>query len=262
MTINHPLSLALLFGFLFVFPCRASLSVDEAERPQFVGKKIQMGDDEQEKLRSWKAGETVTPKAVRLYGEWRCFAVDTISNAVFGRMWGKSYKKGCGVPRSKLRYVKVLHINFKGEIQLGEIVCHADIAADLVSIFRELYRASYPIARMVLIDNYGAQDRASMEANNTSCFNYRTIAGTRKPSAHSRGRAVDINPLYNPCVKSRTDGTLRVDPEKGRRYADRTKAFKYKISHSDLCYRLFKRHGFIWGGDWRSLKDYQHFEKP
>ena len=63
-------------------------------------------------------------------------------------------------------------------------------------------------------------------------------------------------------MKSRADGTFRVDPEKGRRYADRTKSFKYKISHSDLCYRLFKRHGFVWGGDWRSLKDYQHFEKP
>lgn len=262
MTFPHPVSLIALFCLLLASPCRAARSAEGPEKPQLVGKKVHLNDDEQEKLRRWKAGETVSPQAVRCYGEWRCFSADTISNAVFARMWGKSYKKGCSIPRSKLRYVKVLHINGAGEIQLGELVCHADIAADLVSIFRDLYRASYPIARMVLIDNYGAQDRPSMEANNTSCFNYRTIAGTRKLSAHSRGRAIDINPLHNPSVKSRADGTFRVDPEKGRRYADRTKSFKYKISHNDLCYRLFKRHGFVWGGDWRSLKDYQHFEKP
>ena len=111
-------------------------------------------------------------------------------------MWGKSYKKGCSIPRSKLRYVKVLHINGAGEIQLGELVCHADIAADLVSIFRDLYRASYPIARMVLIDNYGAQDRPSMEANNTSCFNYRTVAGTRKLSFSGSTRSVPSARLF------------------------------------------------------------------
>ena len=26
-------------------------------------------------------------------------------------------------------------------------------------------------------------------------------------------------------------------------------------------YRLMKEYGFEWGGDWKSLKDYQHFEK-
>ena len=75
------------------------------------------------------------------------------------------------------------------------------------------------------------------------------------------GKAVDINPLYNPYVKRRQDGTYKVSPEKGRKYADRTKTFKYKIDRNDLAYRLFKQHGFRWGGDYRSLKDYQHFEK-
>ncbi|MEE0622120.1 MAG: M15 family metallopeptidase [Alistipes onderdonkii] len=27
------------------------------------------------------------------------------------------------------------------------------------------------------------------------------------------------------------------------------------------CCREFLRHGFTWGGHWKSLKDYQHFEK-
>ena len=68
-------------------------------------------------------------------------------------------------------------------------------------------------------------------------------------------------PLYNPCVKRRKDGSMTVEPKAGRAYANRTKTFKYKIDHNDLAYQLFKMHGFTWGGDWRSLKDYQHFEK-
>ena len=71
----------------------------------------------------------------------------------------------------------------------------------------------------------------------------------------------DINPLYNPCVRRQKDGTLLIQPETGKPYVDRKKLFRYKISRSDLCYRLFTRYGFRWGGDWRSLKDYQHFEK-
>ena len=34
-----------------------------------------------------------------------------------------------------------------------------------------------------------------------------------------------------------------------------------KIKKGDLCYQLFIEHGFSWGGNWRTTKDYQHFEK-
>ena len=71
----------------------------------------------------------------------------------------------------------------------------------------------------------------------------------------------DINPLYNPCVRRRKDGTLIIQPSTARPYTDRTRSFNYKITKSDLCYRLFIQHGFRWGGNWRTLKDYQHFEK-
>ncbi|WP_336246075.1 MULTISPECIES: M15 family metallopeptidase [Anaerovoracaceae] len=33
------------------------------------------------------------------------------------------------------------------------------------------------------------------------------------------------------------------------------------IHKNDFIYKLFKKHGFTWGGDWKALKDYQHFEK-
>lgn len=215
----------------------------------------------QNALAHWKAGERVKAADVKKFGIDRCFVADTISDAVFSRMWKKSYKANCTVPRSDLRYVKVLHYTLDGKIQIGELVCDKDIAKDLIEIFRALYDAKYPIERMVLVDEYNAEDEPSMTANNTSCFNFRFVSGTKKLSNHSRGRAIDINTRYNPYVKKRSDGTVHVEPAVGRPYIDRSKTFNYKIEHNDLCYKLFRQHGFEWGGDWKSVKDYQHFEK-
>ena len=193
--------------------------------------------------------------------EAQTFTVDTISDAVFQRMKGKSYKKGCAIPRSELRYLRLSHYDGEGKVQVGELVCNRMIANDLKEIFQELYRQKYPIERMRLIDDYEANDERSMEDNNTSCFNYRPIAGSKKLSKHSRGLAIDINPLYNPCVSRRSNGTMSVQPAAGRKYASRKKKGPYMIDRSDLCYKLFVKHGFKWGGDWHSLKDYQHFER-
>ena len=77
---------------------------------------------------------------------------------------------------------------------------------------------------------------------------------------HARGLAIDINPRYNPYVRNR-GGKRLVSPDNGVKYADRSKDFPYKIVKGDLCYRLFKKYGFSWGGDWKNSKDYQHFEK-
>lgn len=188
------------------------------------------------------------------------FCQEEITDAVFSRMMGKSYKEECTTPREELRYLRVLHYNKVGEELQGELVCHKDIADDLLAIFRELYQAKYPIERMVLIDEYDADDEASMRANNTSAFNFRKASGMRTLSKHSTGMAIDINPLYNPLVKHR-EGRTRVYPSNATPYIDRSQDFPYKIVKGDLCYRLFKKYGFSWGGDWKSSKDYQHFEK-
>ena len=155
----------------------------------------------------------------------------------------------------------VRHIDFQGQSRQGVIVCNKAIARDLREIFAELYRRKYPIERIRPISDYGDDDERSMRANNTSCYCYRTVEGSATLSNHALGRAIDINPLYNPCVRRRKDGTLLVQPATGRPYTDRSKPFKYKITSRDLCYRLFTARGFRWGGSWRSLKDYQHFEK-
>lgn len=213
------------------------------------------------KLESWRAGSTVTATDVQRYGVERCFGHEALSDSVFTLMQGRSFPAGCSVKRSQLRYVRCLHYDAEGNIRIGELVCNQLIADDLVAIFRSLYDHHYPIARMTLIDRYAADDERSMRANNTSCFCYRAVKGSRKLSAHAIGMAVDINPLYNPCVRRLKNGTLRVQPATAASYAERSKTFPYTVSKGDLCYRLFTQHGFRWGGSWNTLKDYQHFEK-
>jgi hypothetical protein len=196
-----------------------------------------------------------------LVAKGQTFSVDTLSDAVFQRMVGKSFKHDCSVRRSDLRYLRLSHYDAEGRVHTGELVCNRLIADDLKEIFQELYRHRYPIERMRLIDDYGADDEQSMRDNNTSCFNFRAIAGSAKLSNHALGMAIDINPLYNPYVKRRKDGSLFVQPATAARYADRSRRWPYQLRKGDLCYRLFIKHGFKWGGAWSSHKDYQHFER-
>jgi hypothetical protein len=161
----------------------------------------------------------------------------------------------------RLDTITVQHIDGEGKSHEGIIVCNHAIASDLRQIFAELYRQKYPIERIRPISEYANDDERSMRANNTSCYCYRPIAGSTRLSKHAQGMAIDINPLYNPCVQRRKDGTLKVQPATATPYVQRNKNFKYKITKGDLCYRLFTEHGFTWGGAWRSKKDYQHFEK-
>ncbi len=187
------------------------------------------------------------------------FYVSDIPSSVWKNMQGKSYTEGCPVEKNELRYVHVLYVDFAGRTCDGELIVNKLIADDVLDIFRQLYEAEYPIEKIALIDEYDGDDELSMSDNNTSAFNFRTIAGTDTVSKHGMGLAVDVNPFYNPQVKETGNG-IKVSPEDAISYADRDVDFLYKIDHDDLCYKLFTEHGFEWGGDWETNKDYQHFE--
>lgn len=188
------------------------------------------------------------------------FYISEIPDDIFEKMQGKSYKADCTVPRDELRYVHVLHMGFDGQTKEGELVVNKAIADDVLVIFEELYQADYPIEKVELVDAYNADDEESMSHNNSSAFNFRFISHTTKISKHGLGMAVDINTLYNPYVKT-VDGKLSIEPANATAYVDRSKDFPYKIDHDDLCYKIFKKYGFTWGGDWTHSKDYQHFER-
>lgn len=188
------------------------------------------------------------------------FYFKELDQEIIGRIYGKSYKEYCDVPYSDLRYIRVLHKDFEGNTRIGEMIVNKAIAQDVVDIFKELYKISYPIEKMLLIDEYDADDIKSMEDNNTSAFNFRYIEGTTKRSVHSDGLAIDINPFYNPYVRTKNNET-EVLPASAAEYADRTKEHIYYIKKDDPCYKAFTSRGFTWGGEWKNSKDYQHFEK-
>ncbi|MCR5673039.1 MAG: M15 family metallopeptidase [Lachnospiraceae bacterium] len=187
------------------------------------------------------------------------FFAEEISDEVFARMKGKSFSADCTLSRDELRYLHILYKDIDGNPHEGEMVCNAAIADKLIDIFRQLYEASYPIESMSLVDDFDADDDASMAANNTSCFNFRFVTGTKKISKHGYGMAVDLNPRYNPYIYTR-DGVQHIEPENGIEYADRSNDFDYKIDKDDLAYKLFTQAGFSWGGSWKNSKDYQHFQ--
>ncbi len=192
------------------------------------------------------------------------FYYEPLTDTVKQRITGISYpESGCTVPYEDLLYVGLLYHDFNGEEQSGELICNKAVAQDMVEIFYELYQNDYQIERIRLIDEYGGDDTASMADNNTSCFNYRVVDGTTSLSKHAYGLAIDINPFYNPYVVYNKGGTgnTYISPAGSEIYADRSQDFAYKIDENDLCYRLFIEHGFTWGGNWNSSKDYQHFQK-
>lgn len=187
------------------------------------------------------------------------FYVSEISDEIFARIYGKSYKEDCFVPREDLRYLHLLYKDANGNTQTGEMIVNAYIASDVLEIFKTLYEADYPFERIELVDEYEADDDLSILNNNTSAFNFRCIGSSNKISKHGLGLAIDINPFYNPYVK-KVNGVMQADPEAATEYMDRSRDFIYKIDENDLLYRLFTQKGFIWGGSWKNIKDYQHFE--
>lgn len=212
-------------------------------------------------VRRYKPGDVVDERYLKSHGHEAFFSINAIPDSIFALMRGRSYKSDCTIARSSLRYILCLHRDDGGRAIVGEMVVNKAIADDVLHIFRELFEGGYPIERMRLIDYWDADDERAMTANNSSSFNFRFISHTRKVSKHGMGMAIDINPLYNPYTKTLRNGTTIVEPAAGKAYLDRRRQFRYKITRGDLCHRLFRKYGFRWGGDWKTMKDYQHFEK-
>ncbi|MCR5418897.1 MAG: M15 family metallopeptidase [Lachnospiraceae bacterium] len=189
------------------------------------------------------------------------FFKEPLSDTICKTINGVSYHENDTITYEDLSYLQVLYVDYEKNTRTGELICNKKIADDLLEIFSELYDAGYEICRIRLIDEYGGDDDASCADDNTSCFNYRVVQGTTHLSNHAKGLAIDINPFYNPYV-TYPDGKERISPPGSEPYADRSSIGPHMIDENDLCYRLFTEHGFKWGGHWKSLKDYQHFEKP
>lgn len=157
----------------------------------------------------------------------------------------------------QLRLVKVLHWGFDNQTHMGELIVHQEVAKEVAEIFEEVYAVRYPIEKMRLISEYENSDEASMEANNTSGFNFRLVTNGDTYSLHAYGLAIDVNPKMNPYVSE--DYVL---PQNAMAYVDREQTIPGMIQSGDALHQAFTSRGWEWGGDWSGFKDYQHFSKP
>ena len=169
------------------------------------------------------------------------------------RMRGSSWHPGCPVPIRNLRLLTLTHWGYDGEVHDGRLVVRRAQAEPVLWVMRRLFNREFPIKRMRLVDAYNGNDNRSMNANNTSAFNCRYVAGTTTWSQHAFGTAIDINPVQNPYVQGN-----HVSPERGRPWADRSKQHPGMIRGGGVVVRAFARIGWEWGGFWSSAKDYQH----
>ena len=177
--------------------------------------------------------------------------------AVAERMRAHSWREGCPVPIAELAYLRLSHHGRDGVVREGELIVHRELAAEVLAIFKVLFDLKFPVDKMRLIDVYHGDDDRSMADNNTSGFNCRPVAGNPKVlSKHAYGRAIDINPLWNPMLANG-----EVLPPAGAAYANRDKAAPGILRKGDPAVREFNGRGWTWGGDWVAPKDYQHFQK-
>lgn len=154
--------------------------------------------------------------------------------------------------KENLTFITVHYYGFDNKLHRGQLVVHKKVAKEIEEIFKVIQEIHFPVEKVIPISKYRWSDNESMNNNNTSCFNYRFISGSKILSKHANGLAIDINPKQNPYVKNgktSPDGSVYDVSAKGT------------ITSDSQIVKEFKKRGWTWGGDWKSLKDYQHFQK-
>jgi peptidoglycan LD-endopeptidase CwlK len=153
----------------------------------------------------------------------------------------------------QLVLINVQYYSLDNRLHQGQLIVNKAVESDVKKMFQIIKDTKFPINHVIPIVKYDWSDDASMEDNNTSSFNFRTIAGTDRISLHGYGRAVDINPFFNPVVYN--DG--KIIP-KGAHY-DTTKPGRF--TKDCKIVKEFKKLGWRWGGEFNSYKDNHHFDK-
>lgn len=174
-------------------------------------------------------------------------------------LW-KALRKECPPEfKERQKLVDVMYYSFDGKIHKGQLVIDERLVEDIQEVFQVALKHKFPFASVIPISHNRFfkngkwnEDDLSMAANNTSAFNYRIITGGKSLSKHAYGFAIDINPLQNPYIK----GDIVLPP--GAVYDIHKRG---TLTHDSSVVKTLLRLGWTWGGNWKSLKDYQHFEK-
>ncbi len=153
---------------------------------------------------------------------------------------------------NQLTLIDVEYYSFDNKLHRGQLVVNIAVKNDIIEIFELIKKEKFPIEKCIPIVKYDWDDDISIDNNNSSAFCYRKIAGTNKMSNHSTGKAIDINPMQNPYITSK--GTTK----RGNKY-DPTIAGTLTID-SPITQKFIEL-GWEWGGNYKTIKDWQHFDK-
>jgi D-alanyl-D-alanine carboxypeptidase len=165
-----------------------------------------------------------------------------------------SWSAACPVSLSRLRYVNVSFRGFDGRAHTGELLVNRSVATKVVTVFRRLFAASWPIEEMRITSNADLSAAPTGDGNDTSAFACRPVRGATVWSQHAYGLAIDVDPFDNPYVDGRT-----VLPELARSYADRSRKWPGVITPGSVPVLAFRSVGWGWGGNYSSKKDWMHF---
>jgi peptidoglycan L-alanyl-D-glutamate endopeptidase CwlK len=184
--------------------------------------------------------------------------------------------------------LRVFYFGADEKLHQGQVVVHEELAQDVSDLFKMIVQHRLPIGSVIpmsapqfSVREYSARgvfdtrwdDCRSMEADNSSAFNYRRIvtpSGEKKTlSLHGLGMALDINPAHNPCYgdplfhdkvtfsKEAAAGYRGKLPSNGI-YDPEDSATM--TSRHQIVQFLTER-GWTWGGSWGDPLDYHHFQK-
>lgn len=167
-----------------------------------------------------------------------------------------TWQPSCPVGKDDLVWAQLTFRGFDGARHTGELLVNRTVADQIVQVFSDLWDAKFPMEQLVITRQTELDAPPTGDGNGTGAFNCRPTTGGSSYSQHAYGLAIDVNTFQNPYKK----GEL-VLPELSGSYLDRDNVRPGMITANGPVVEAFTRIGWGWGGNWRTLKDYQHFSQ-
>jgi hypothetical protein len=165
-----------------------------------------------------------------------------------------TWRPGCPVTADELAWLRVTFRGFDAGRHTGELLVNASAVAGIDQVFRRLWQDRFPMEQLVIERTYDPDAPKTGDGNGTGSFVCRPTTGGTSYSQHAYGLAIDVNTFQNPYLNG--DVVL---PELASSYLHRTWVRPGMITAAGPVVAAFRDIGWEWGGDWSSLKDYQHF---
>lgn len=153
-----------------------------------------------------------------------------------------TWQPGCPVGKDDLAWIRMTYRGFDDARHSGEMLVNGSVAGDVVGVFRQLYRAKFPIESMGIARLEDLDAPPTGDGNGTGSFACRPIRGGTEYSQHTYGFAVDLNPFQNPYHR----GDL-ILPELASAYLDRGWLRPGMITPDGPAVRAFASIGWEWG---------------